>query len=379
MTTAKACSPPAWTRARSLFAAKRISLFVCLAAVASCDACRDAIEPEDVRGFEPSEAHLLSTGSPTKDEDPTVLRARDGRMFVAWFSDRGGNPDIYLTSTRDGRTWDAPIRITSDPGGDFYPSLIQDKYGTFHMVWFRWTALNQGNIWYNSSEDGVTWRTSTEVKVTQAVNVDDWVPSIVETADGKLLVFFASQRRWPAATPTYDLYVAVKRPESNTWDAVVGVPGVSTPTHHENLPVAARTGDRITLVWVRHDLSQTFPWVAAKSDLYYATSLDGMTYTSPRQITNDAGNVVNVFPALYEAQAGGWSLNWLSTRGGAPSVFELPLSNTNRYPEGITENRALPPGYSHHIAATPVPGVYLGVWVQGPEGAQDIYYRVFRK
>ena len=37
----------------------------------------------------------------------------------------------------------------------------------------------------------------------------------------------------------------------------------------------------------------------------------------------------------------------------------------------------LPPGYSHRIAATTTPGIYLGVWVQGPEGAQDIYYRFF--
>ena len=361
---------------------RRLPLFLLLLSLAGCDSCRDALEPDDVRDFEPAEARLLSTGSPTKDEDPTVLRARDGTMFVAWFSDRGGNPDIYLTSTRDGRSWRSPIRITSDPGGDFYPSLIQDSYGTFHMVWFRWTALNQGNIWYNSSDDGVTWSTSREVKVTQALNVDDWVPSIVETADGKLLVFFVSQRRWPATTPTSDLYVAVKRPESNTWDAVVGVYGVNTPTEHEHLPVAARTGNQVTLVWVRHDLSQPVPWVGdppPKSDLYYATTIDGIIFTTPRRITNDAGHVINVFPALYQTQAGGWSLNWLSTRAGAPQLFELPLGNSDRYPEGIAENSALPPGYSHHIAATPRAGVYLGVWVQGPDGAQDIYYRVFQK
>jgi hypothetical protein len=39
----------------------------------------------------------------------------------------------------------------------------------------------------------------------------------------------------------------------------------------------------------------------------------------------------------------------------------------------------LPEGYSHRVAATSTPGVYLGVWVQGPEGAQDIYYRFFRR
>ncbi|HEU4388934.1 MAG TPA: hypothetical protein VFV34_14130, partial [Blastocatellia bacterium] len=41
--------------------------------------------------FEPTDPILLSTGSPTKDEDPSVLRANDGSLYVAWFSDRGGN------------------------------------------------------------------------------------------------------------------------------------------------------------------------------------------------------------------------------------------------------------------------------------------------
>jgi len=42
-------------------------------------------------------------------------------------------------------------------------------------------------------------------------------------------------------------------------------------------------------------------------------------------------------------------------------------------------NAALGDGYSHRIAATNVPVVYIGVWVAGPDGAQDIHYRVFQR
>ena len=69
----------------------------------------------------------------------------------------------------------------------------------------------------------------------------------------------------------------------------------------------------------------------------------------------------------------------MSTRLGSPRVFELPLANANQYPVGLVENTLLPGGYSHRIAPTSTPGVYLGVWVQGPDGSQDIYYRFFRK
>ena len=354
---------------------------VLLVATAGCDGCKEVAAPATPLDFEPTDAQLLSIGGSTKDEDPSVIRARDGSLFVAWFSDRGGNPDIYITRTRDGREWSAPVRVTTNAGGDFYPSLLQDEQGTFHLVWFRWTAPFRGNIWYNSSSDGLTWDPAREVQVTRASDVDDWVPSLARAADGTLLVYFVSERRWPSATPTSDLYVAVKRPQSADWDPVVGVSGVNSPTEGDHLPFATRTGDRITLVWVRHDRNQLLPWAdpPPKSDLFYATSPDGLTWTTPQRITNEAGTVVNLFPELYQDLQGQWSILWLSTREGSPGVFELPLANSDRYPQGIVRNTLVPAGYSHRIVATSRPGVYLGVWVQGPEGAQDIYYRFFRK
>jgi len=45
----------------------------------------------------------------------------------------------------------------------------------------------------------------------------------------------------------------------------------------------------------------------------------------------------------------------------------------------VRERGELPDGYSHSIVPTATPGVCLGVWVQGPEGSQDIYYRFFER
>src|SRR6185503_10799747 len=95
-------------------------------------ACRDQSPP---RAFAPTDPILLSTGSPTKDEDPSIILAKDGTIFVAYFSDRGNNPDIYITSTKNGRDWTPAVRVTTSPGGDFYPSLFQDDAGLFHLAW----------------------------------------------------------------------------------------------------------------------------------------------------------------------------------------------------------------------------------------------------
>jgi hypothetical protein len=59
-------------------------------------------------------------------------------------------------------------------------------------------------------------------------------------------------------------------------------------------------------------------------------------------------------------------------------VLEIGAADFGHYPTGVAQAAWLPPGYSQRITATAVPGEYLGVWVQGPEGTQDIYYRIKR-
>ena len=349
----------------------------CVLALTLLCGCKEDTQEPGNELFPPTGAALLSSGSPTKDEDPTMLRARDGTMFLAWFSDRGNNPDIYITHTASGSNWSTPVRVTTSTGGDFNPNLMQDAQGTFHLTWFRWTAPFRGNIWYNSSTDGKTWDPSAEVQVTTVSSVDDWVPTIAQAPDGSLAIYFVSDLR-DAANRTNEIYVAFRRPGSSAWTAAVPVPGINSSTEHDHLPFAARTADRITLVWVRHDTTQALPWLNPKSAVYYSTSTDGLNFAAPTRVTNDAGNVVNLFPGLFAQASGAWSLVWLSTRTGSPKVFEVPLSSVSTA-GAVTQNTALGDGYSHRIAATPTAGVYLGVWVQGPDGAQDIYYRFFKK
>jgi hypothetical protein len=355
---------------------KRLAAALMLGSLAGCGGSEPTQPTPSGPTFEPTDPRLLSTGSPTKDEDPSVLRARDGTMFVAWFSDRGGNADIYVASTTNGNDWTAPVRVTTHAGGDFNPHLIQDDTGTFHVVWFRWEALFRGNIRYNSSRDGRTWDPATEVAVTTEAGVDDWVPTIARTADGALRVYFVSTLR-DASNRTSEIYVASRPPGAAAFSPAVKAAGVNSASEHDHLPFAARTGSDVSLVWVRHDTSEPLPWLNHKSDLMYSTSTDGLAWRPPTRVTDDADDVVNLFPTMFAGLDDRWSTLWLSTRTGSPRVFELPLASVGT--ASGSENASLPAGYSHKIAATSTPGVYLAAWVQGPEGSQDVYYRFFRR
>jgi hypothetical protein len=329
--------------------------------------------------FQPSEPRPLFPDTPNrKDEDPSVLRAQDGTLFVAWFSERDGNPEIYVTSTSNGIDWTGPAQVThTSLVGNFNPSLIQDEQGQFHLAWFRWDAPFHGHIWYNRSADGLSWDPNEEIQATRAFDVDDWVPTLTQAADGTLLAYFVSEKREPTDPATNDIYVAAWPPMSSAWNPVVPLPDINSATEHDHLPFAARTGEQITLVWVRHDTSEATPWINRRSDLFCATSSDGLSWSTPVQITDEPGEVKNLFPGLYPRHDGEWRFAWLSTRLSPERVFELPVANAGLYPQGLIENAHLPPGYSHRIAPAAIPGIYLGVWVQGSMDELDLYYRFY--
>ena len=157
------------------------------------------------------------------------------------------------------------------------------------------------------------------------------------------------------------------------------MPGINSNTEHDHLPFVARTGNTLTLLWERHDSTEALPWLNRKSQLYSATSTDGVSWSAPTRVTNDAGLVVNLFPGLYQRFDGSWWIVWLSTRSGSPRLFELPLANATAYPAGVVENTALGAGYSHRAVQSPTPGVYLGVWVRGADDALDVMYRFYRR
>jgi hypothetical protein len=315
---------------------------------------------------------LLSVGSPTKDEDPSVLLASDGTLYIAWFSDRGNNNDIYISRSTDRTTWSTPTRVTTSQWGDFYPTLIQDQGGQLHLVWFQWVAPFVGQIRHSSSTDGTTW--APEDFVTTEFLVDDWVPTVAQSADGSLLVYFVSEKR-DATNLTNEIFVVRRAPGATRWEAPRRLTTVNSPTEHDQLPFAARIGNDVALAWVRYDTRDADFITNPKSELYYATSADGLTFGAPTRVTTESGNVANLFPQLFKRHDGSWAILWLSTRSGSPQMYELPVNRLTQYPAAVAVNTLLPAGYSHRVAATSRAGEYLAAWVQGPRGSEDIYYR----
>jgi hypothetical protein len=187
-------------------------------------------------------------------------------------------------------------------------------------------------------------------------------------------VYFVSDAR-DGVNPTNEIYVARKPAGASAWTAPAAA-SVNSPTLHDHLPFAANVDGEITLVWTRS--AAATPWESADADVYFAVSPDGLAWSGATAVAHDAGDVVHVFPSLTRAFDGDWSLVWLSTRSGGTRAFELPRAAFGAYPAAAVA-LDLPEGYSHRVAPTSTEGVYFAAWVQGPDGAQDVWYRFFAK
>ncbi len=323
---------------------------------------------------------LLTPGSPDEDEDPSVLLAADGRLVVAYFAHRGGNADLYITTSADGQTWEPSTRITTDVNADFAPSLIQDAAGRFHLAWHRQLPSSPYymHIRYTSTTDPAVWDIADEVAVTSSSGlIGDWVPTLAQRPDGDLMIVFASGYRDATPGGEHQLYW-VTSPDGAVWSAPVALAGINDGVEHDHLPFLARTDQGMALAWVRYDTTNATPWMNPSADVMVATSIDGETWTAPVNVTHDdAAGALDLFPTLYRQHDGVWSLAWLTTSlSPSGSVVDVPLAAAADYPDGLVELPLL--GYSPRITAT-ASCEYLGAWVAGPVGAQDISVRLFAK
>lgn len=317
--------------------------------------------------YVPGEPIVLSGAG--NDEDPAVLAASDGSVYVAWYSEAAGN-DIVIRRTVDGVTWSPPVHVSTDSASnDFGPTLAEDAAGTIHAAWFRWRGtMPPGRIVYNHSRDGVSWDRGTEVDVTAGMAADDWVPSLTAD-DGRLVVAFARNTCPPPAT-CYAV-VASSSTDGATWSVPATIAAGGGEQHH--LPTLAVAGAELVVAWDPYAASASAPWADATTQAHVATahSSDGATWSAASLVTPARDAAVTLFPDLYADHDGMLHVAYVDASADGQRVVELPLG-------GASTSHVLPiGGYSPRIVAVPRARTYLAAWVGGTGNEHDIYVRVF--
>jgi hypothetical protein len=363
-----------------------------------------SIDADPLTLLEPGPAFELSTGnSAGQDEDPALARGPDGRLWVAWYSNRNGadgsgreDKQIFLRVTGDGTTWAAPIQVSYDPEWAFYPDLAVVADGV-HVAWWRNLLLPAGcvpggapacvgvdnRLAYAHSPDGLGWPMAAPVDITSGPG--DWLPSIlIDPATSEIRVYFAAVAR--AADGSVDLgerrsrlYV-VTRAAGAAWSAPVRLLGVDDGASHDSYPDVVRNGDGgYLMTWTRFDGAlDGGPLQVIQTDTsetMVATSSDGVTFTGVTAISAAATPATDAFPHLFADHAGGWHVTWITTALGPATQVELAVGAD---PSARVVRPELA-GYTASAIATPTPGVFLGAFVDGANPTQRVMGRLFRR
>lgn len=313
-----------------------------------------------------------------KDEDPSLIKSRDGRFFICWFSNRSGDDNLYIINSWDGTQWSSPVRITHAFARDFYPSLHQDSSGRFHLAWFRIKKSPPflSSIWYTHSDDGIHWDPGHEVQVTHALG-SDWAPSIWKDATGRLLIYFASKRKGDSSK---EIYVSQSKDNGSTWLLPVRLESLNDAKEEDDFPCVVQQQDgRFLMAWSRYP--KTLLPFNKYMDVLFSTSDDGIHWQPPLDVThNDAQGITDVLPFLYARHGGGWSLGWVSTKTNPHGdTLSVPVSQIAEADSHLSLLIHGPGGYSPRAVAAKSPDTYLVVWVTGDKKAKKLQLQTVRE
>jgi hypothetical protein len=348
----------------------------------------------------PTEAFVVSTGNEAgQDEDPSVLVARDGALYVAFYSNRNGTDadgdidrEIFLArSPAGGADFEAPIQVTDQDGYAFYSSLAQTGDDALHLLWWQMTLVPEGcelslcgtenRILHNTSADGLTWDPTATV-VTEGPG--DWLPSAVYDRErDRLLVYFAAVMR--GADGEADASEALLRLYVSSYDAL----GWSRPTRlvgvhgegmHDSYPfVKQRSDGSFVLVWTRYSGESPSDVLQVISEpttqVLSAVSNDGVSFSDVTFLSDETPSI-DVFPALFEDHSGGWFVNYITAAGDSVRTVEVPFAGP--YPDALVDRPEIT-GYTSRVAKTRTEGLFFAAWVEGAAPNQKVWGRLFER
>lgn len=305
-----------------------------------------------------------------EDEDPAVVRTRDGQFRAVWWSKHDGQVDLYTAVSRDGETWSAPQAITRDAVEDYYPAITQSRDGTLHLAWFRLDRRTlRKDVWYAHSADGRTWSVPTRVTTAGM----DWAPAIYEDGFGMVWIVWSSER-----SGNRELYTARSGDGGRTWSKPFRL--TQTPEEDDFPTVVARPNGERVLAWTRYRPGSKLDdyYRDASAEVVTATSKDGIAWSAPvvQSPPDPEAHYIDFLPFLVVDPDGSRVLlAWTSSRSGIKGdVLVRDLSSDASPIRQLTTA----PGSDYGAKLVPggPRGAYLMVWTSGREGAMHVFSRL---
>ena len=177
---------------------------------------------------------------------PSIYQLENGTIFLAWQSLGSGNQDIYYMTTVDGTIWSNTTQLTTYSGHDRAPSVTQTSDG---KIWVAWSTNRTGdNEIFYKTYDGTSW--SDDMRLTYSPD-SEVAPTILQTIDDNIYIFWCST---PPTTGDADIYYKVSSDDGASWSESIQF---TTDNNEDMWPSATQARDtKIWVVWVSNRADQ---------------------------------------------------------------------------------------------------------------------------
>lgn len=258
------------------------------------------------------------TTDPDVDNCPSISQSTDGTIWIVWQSQRSNNTDIfYKISSDNGETWSDSIQLTTFLGFDKNPQVFQAKNGT---VWLLWCSSRMGSedIFYmTTSDNGLHWSNVTQLTTDPA---SDKFPSITQAHNGSLWVAFSSDR---ADLGYSRIYYTIYN--GTAWSNAMEITTEERQLDTDPSIVQTKQG-AIYVFWSSRKATPT-----AKDDLFYKYTYDnGATWSENIQLPMITDKYDDMWSSVTQAKDRKIWVVWTTTRFDQPDGnFDIMYKTTN--------------------------------------------------
>lgn len=206
---------------------------------------------------------------------------------------------FYKTSNDLGASWSEDIQLTNNTYDDLSPSVVQLANGTI-MVFWQSTETGNPDIFYTTTLDGASWTYSSNITGNPAF---DKAPSAIQAEDGTIWLVWCSDR-------TGDNEIFYKTYNEMSWSNATRL---TNSTNSDTSPSILQTLDNT--IWIFWSSRGTAP--TATNDVYYKCSSDnGENWSEPVQFTTDPYE--DIWPSTTQTRDTKIWVLWTSNGGDQP-------------------------------------------------------------
>jgi hypothetical protein len=289
---------------------------------------------------------------------PRLLVDSHGGINVVWMDPTPGNQDIFFShSTDGGTTFSIPRNLSNDAADSGNPQLAADGNGNISVVWES-DNIRYGVLFSHSTDGGATFSTPVNLATTNTSGNGSFGPQIAVGVEGSINVSweddfnFQSDISFSRSTDKGATFSTPKNLSNNSglsFSAQIAVdlsgnvnvvwmddtPGkydilfsrsadqgasFSSPKNLSNIPgdagnaqIGVDANGATYVTW-----QNTVP-PASNKDIFFVRSSDGVNFSAPVNLSNNAGNSLN--PWIAVDVSGGINLGWADSTPGRSNIF----------------------------------------------------------